>query len=74
VVAVARKGETPPSRFAKYSGISESCLHCWLKPTDIDDGVRSGMTSGESTELLSAGLKSISGKSTGGRPAATVAA
>ena len=51
VVAVARKGQTPPSQIATDSGISESCLHRWLKLTDIDDGVQSGMTSGESAEL-----------------------
>ena len=31
VVAVARKGEAPLSRIAKDFGISESCLHRWLK-------------------------------------------
>lgn len=32
-------------------GISESCLHRWLKLADIDDGVRPGLTSWESAEL-----------------------
>jgi transposase len=31
VVAVARKGEAPLSQIAKDFGISESCLHRWLK-------------------------------------------
>jgi len=48
--AVARKGDAPPSQIAKDSGISESCPHRWLKLTDIDDGVRPDMTSGESAE------------------------
>src|SRR5215467_13977499 len=51
VVAVARKGEAPLSQIAKDFGISESCLHRWLKLADIDDGVRAGVTSSESAEL-----------------------
>jgi transposase len=51
VVAVARKGEAPLSQIAKDFGISESCLHRWLKLADVDDGVRPGVTSGESAEL-----------------------
>jgi transposase len=51
VVAVARKGEAPLSQIAKDFGISESCLHRWLKLADVDDGVRPGTTSTESAEL-----------------------
>jgi transposase len=51
VVAVARKGEAPVSQIAKDFGISESCLHRWLKLADVDDGVRPGVTSSESAEL-----------------------
>jgi len=51
VVAVARKGEAPLSQIAKDFGISESCLHRWLKIADVDDGVRPGVTSSESAEL-----------------------
>jgi transposase len=51
VVAVARKGEAPLSQIARDFGISESCLHRWLKLADIDDGIRPGMTSSESAEL-----------------------
>jgi transposase len=51
VVAVARKGEAPLSQIAKDFGISESCLHRWLKLADIDDGVRPGVTSAEAAEL-----------------------
>jgi transposase len=51
VVAVARKGEAPLSQIAKDFGISESCLHRWLKLADIDDGVRPGVTTSESAEL-----------------------
>ena len=51
VVAVAHKGEAPLSQVAKDFGISESCLHRWLKLADIDDRVRPGVTSSESAEL-----------------------
>ncbi len=51
VVAVARKGEAPVSQIAKDFGISESCLHRWMKLADVDDGVRPGVTSSESAEL-----------------------
>ena len=51
VVAVARKGEAPLAQIAKDFGISESCLHRWLKLADVDDGVRPGVTGSESAEL-----------------------
>ena len=55
VVAVARKGEAPLNQIAKDFGISEGCLHNWLKKADVDDGVRAGVTDGERAELR--GLK-----------------
>ena len=51
VVAVARKGEAPLSQIAKDFGVSESCLHRWLKIADVDDGIRPGTTSTESAEM-----------------------
>jgi transposase len=51
VVAVARMGEAPLSQIARDFGISESCLHRWLKLADVDDGVRPGVTTQESAEL-----------------------
>ena len=72
VVAVARKGEAPLSQIAKDFGISESCLHRWLKLADVDDGVRPGVTSSESAELreLKSGIRRWSRKtrSCAGRP------
>ena len=50
VVAVARKGEATLSQIAVDFGISESCLHRWLRMADIDDGVRPGLTSQETAE------------------------
>ena len=54
VVAVARKGDAPLSQIAKDFGISESCLHRWLKVADVEDGVRPGTTAAENAELREA--------------------
>jgi transposase len=39
VIAVARKGEASISQVARDFGISESCLQCWLKIADHEDGL-----------------------------------
>ena len=54
VVAVARRGDAPLSQIAKDFGISEGCLHGWLKKADIEDGARPGPTAVESGELREA--------------------
>jgi len=54
VVAVARKGEAPLNQIAKDFGISEGCLHNWMKKADIEDGARPGPTAAESAELREA--------------------
>ena len=51
VVAVARRAEAPVAQVAKDFGISESCLRNWLARADVEDGVRPGVTAGESAEL-----------------------
>jgi transposase len=51
VIAVARKGEAPISQIAKDFGISEACLHRWLKIADVEDGVRPGTTAADTAEL-----------------------
>jgi transposase len=51
VVAVARKGEAPLAQIAKDFGVSESCLHRWLKLAGVDDGIRPGVASSESAQL-----------------------
>jgi transposase len=51
VVAVARKGQAPLSQIAKDFGISESCLHRWLKLADIEEGTRPGVTASGPAEL-----------------------
>ncbi len=57
-VAVARKGEAPLRQIAKDFGISEGCLHRWLKIADRDDGIERGTATktglDESAELREA--------------------
>jgi transposase len=51
VVAVARKGDVPLTQVAKDFGISNSCLHRWLRQADIDEGTKPGVTTDEAAEL-----------------------
>jgi transposase len=53
VVRVARNREPGQElrQIAKDFGISESCLHNWLKTADVEEGRRPGITSSESVEL-----------------------
>jgi transposase len=51
VVAVARKREATLTQIAKDFGISEACLHRWLKLADIEDGLVAGVTSAEAAEI-----------------------
>jgi len=51
VVTVARKGESTLVQIAKDFGISEACLHRWLKLADIEDGARPGVTKDEAVEI-----------------------
>lgn len=51
VVAVARRGEAPLVQIAKDFGISEGCLHNWMKAADVQDGKRSGLTEADRAEL-----------------------
>jgi transposase len=44
------QGRGPLSQIAKDFGISESCLHRWLKLADVDEGLRPGVTMQESAE------------------------
>ena len=56
VVRVARNREPGQDlrQIAKDFGISESCLHNWLKAADIADGVKPGTTTTENAELREA--------------------
>ncbi|AMY26088.1 hypothetical protein A3Q41_04826 [Rhodococcoides fascians] len=58
VIAVARKGEAPLRQIAEDFGISEGCLHRWLKIADRDDGIERGTATktglDESAELREA--------------------
>ena len=51
VVAVARKGQAPLTQIAKDFGISDGCLHNWMKKADIEDGTRSGQTDADRVEV-----------------------
>jgi len=51
VVAVARKGQAPLKQIAKDFGISEGCLHNWMKQVEVEDGRRWGVTDDERKEL-----------------------
>ncbi len=51
VVAVALRKEAPMSQVAKDFGISESCLHRWVKRAEIEDGLRDGLTLAEEAEI-----------------------
>jgi transposase-like protein len=53
VIRVARNREPGQElrQIAKDFGISESCLHNWLKAADVEDGRRPGTTALESSEL-----------------------
>ena len=52
VVRVARNRdpEVTISQIAADFGISESCLHRWLKAADVDAGVKPGTTTDERNE------------------------
>ena len=54
VVAVARKGDAPLIQIATDFGISEGCLHGWMKKADVDDGTRPGVTTKDAGELREA--------------------
>lgn len=49
VVAVARKREAPLRQIAQDFGISEGCLHRWLKIADQQDGAASAAGSSPDT-------------------------
>ncbi len=51
VVAVALRKQAPLSQIARDFGISESCLHRWVKRAEIEDGVRDGLTLAEEAEI-----------------------
>lgn len=51
VVAMARRREIPMAKIAKDFGISESCLHRWVKQADVEDGVQDGVTAADRQEL-----------------------
>ena len=51
VVRVCRQSGGTQAQIAADFGISESCLQNWLRQAAIDDGLRCGVSTGESVEL-----------------------
>ena len=51
VVAVALRKQTPLSQVARDFGISESCLHRWVRRAEIEQGTREGLTLAEEAEI-----------------------
>ncbi len=51
VVAVARQGQAPLKQIAKDFGISEGCLHGWMKRADVEDGHRPGVIDAQAVEV-----------------------
>jgi transposase-like protein len=51
VVAVALRKEAPLSQVARDFGISESCLHHWVRRAEIEQGTREGLTLAEEAEI-----------------------
>ena len=58
------------TQIAKDFGISEGCLHNWVKKADIEEGARPGLTTAEAAELREA-KKRIRLLGAGGRGDAT---
>jgi transposase len=56
VIAVARKGEASLRQVAKDFGISEACLHRWLKIADRQDGL-AGPSPAAATDDMAAQLR-----------------
>ena len=44
VIAVARKGDQSIAQVARSFGISESCLHRWLRIADREDGAERALS------------------------------
>jgi transposase len=51
-VELARLREKPIRQLATDLGISDATLHGWLKQTNIDEGLREGLTTDERAEMV----------------------
>ena len=52
VVTVARRGDLTVVEVAVDFDISEESVRRWMRQTDIDDGVRDGLTTAEQSEVV----------------------
>lgn len=53
-MAVARRREASFAQVAKDFGISETTVQNWVSKAEVDEGVKSGVTSSEAVELREA--------------------
>ena len=51
-VELARRKEAPVAKIAADLGISESCLRRWMSQSNVDEGVKEGLSSDERKELV----------------------
>ena len=51
VIRVYRDSDASMAQVAKDFGISETCLHRWMKRAEIEDGLREGLTLAEEAEI-----------------------
>ena len=53
VVTVARRGDLSVAEVAVDFGVAEETVRRWIRPADVDDGVKDGLTSAEQAEIVS---------------------
>ena len=52
VVTVARRGDLTVNEVAADFDVSVESVRRWMRPADIDDGIKDGLTTAEQTELV----------------------
>ena len=52
VVAVARRGDLTVLEVATDFGVVEETVRRWMRQTDIDEGIKDGMTGAEQSDLV----------------------
>ncbi|MCU1699833.1 MAG: transposase family protein [Mycobacterium sp.] len=67
MIAVARKGEAPLRQIAKDFGVSEACLHRWLKIADREGRVDGTGATDARGECLWSCAKRVNGSSSSSR-------
>lgn len=52
VVAVARRGDLSVNEVAKDFDVSPESVRRWTRQTDVDDGIKDGLTTAEQAEIV----------------------